>query len=95
MERSLNGDPAAAVQALLSGGEETLNAKLLEMAALIARRHALALPDAETLAERAGALLRRNCRGGSHIAGLQRSGRSPGGLQVRGRSKPEVTHAAA
>lgn len=94
MERAMSGEPAAAVAMLLAHGEQTLNAKLLEMAALLARRHAAAVPDAAMLNERAAALLRRCARSGGHIAGLQRSGRSPGGLQLRG-AAPIDTAAAA
>ncbi|MDP2004659.1 MAG: response regulator [Rubrivivax sp.] len=94
MEQSMKGEPAAAVSLLLAEGEKTLNAKLLEMAALLARRHAAAIPDAEALAERAAALLRRSARSGGHIAGIQRSGRSPGGLQLRGAAPAEAAPAA-
>ncbi len=95
MERSMQGDPAAAVAMLLEQGELTLNAKLLEMAALLTRRHAAAMPDAEALATRALALLRRSAHSGGHIAGIQRSGRSPGGLQLRGAAAADTAPAAA
>lgn len=91
MERAMQGKPAAAVAMLLAQGEQTLNAKLLEMAGLLARRHAAAVPDAMALGERAAALLRRCARGGGHIAGIQRSGRSPGGLQLRSATPAEAT----
>ena len=84
MERALKGEPAQAVQMLVEEGERTLNAKLLEMAVLLARKHAAALPEGEALAARAGDLMRRTVQSGGHIAGIQRSGRSPGGLQLRG-----------
>jgi len=95
MEHTMQGAPAAAVVMLLTQGEQTLNAKLLEMAGLLARRHAAAVPDAVALGERAAALLRRCARTGGHIAGLQRSGRSPGGLQLRGAAPVEVAPPAA
>lgn len=82
MEAALKGDPAAAVDLLLHEGEKTRNAKLLEVAVLLTRRHAAALADAEALGERAQALLRRSARAGGHIAGIQRAGRSPGGLKL-------------
>lgn len=94
MELSMKGEPAAAVTLLLAQGEQTLNAKLLEMAALLARRHATAMIDAEALAERAAALLRRSARSGGHIAGIQRSGRSPGGLQLRRGAAADAADAA-
>jgi CheY-like chemotaxis protein len=86
MELTLRGDPTAATHLLLAAGERTLNAKLLELAGAIARRHSAAVADADALAERAGALVQRCCLAVNHIAGIQRSGRSPGGLQLRGRS---------
>ena len=95
MERALRGDPAGAAQALLADGESTLNAKLLEMASLVASRHRATFEDADALAERATATIRRTCRAGNHIAGIQRSGRSPGGLQIRGRSPTETVNATA
>ena len=95
MEHALKGEPAQAVQLLLEEGEKTLNAKLLEMAALLARKHAAAVPDAEALGARASELVRRTVQSGGHIAGIQRSGRSPGGLQLRGNTPPEPVAPAA
>jgi tetratricopeptide (TPR) repeat protein len=93
MDRALAGAPEAAARDLLAEGEKTLNAKLLEMAGRLARRHDVA--DAQALAERAAAVVQRSCRSVNHIAGIQRSGRSPGGLQLRGRSPQEAAHATA
>jgi DNA-binding response OmpR family regulator len=95
METSLSGDPAGAAAQLLEAGEESLNAKLLEMAGQIARRHANAVPNAQALITRATALLRRSCRAMNHIAGIQRSGRSPGGLQLRVRAEDRTDVATA
>ncbi|MDO9074764.1 MAG: response regulator [Rubrivivax sp.] len=95
MEDTMQGEPAAAVRMLLAQGEQTLNAKLLEMAGLLARRHAEAVPDAAALGERAAALLRRCARSGGHIAGIQRSGRSPGGLQLRSAVPADTAAATA
>ncbi len=97
MDQALRGNPAIAVKLLLDAGEETYNAKLLEMSVLLSRRHAHAVPDAEKMAARAGALLKRCCSSMTHIAGIQRTARSPGGLQLRGRSapKPEAPSTAA
>lgn len=95
MDRSMRGDPAGAAQALLEAGESTLNAKLLEMAGLVARRHRATFEGADALAERATATIQRTCRAGNHIAGIQRSGRSPGGLQIRGRGPTETANATA
>ncbi len=89
MDQSLKGQAASAVRTLLDAGMSTRNAKLLEMAVLIARRHAGAVQDAEALIESAQALLARSCSSVNHIAGIQRAGRSPGGLQLRGRAPEE------
>ncbi len=95
LDLALTGDPASAARQLLQSGEQTLNAKLLEMAAAIAKRHAALIPEATALCERAAAVLRRSCQTVNHIAGIQRSGRSPGGLQVRGPQPQEAAHATA
>jgi Tfp pilus assembly protein PilF len=97
MELSLAGKPAQAAQLLLDEGEKTGNARLLEMAVQIARRNVGAEPNvgwAESLAERASAALKNNCAAANHIAGIQRSGRSPGGLQLRGVQAPPLSTAA-
>ena len=85
MDLSLRGEVSQAVELLLDQGARTLNAKWLEMAGLIARRNRDRWPDAEASAQRAAQLLARSCATVSHIAGIQRSGRSPGGLQLRGK----------
>jgi DNA-binding response OmpR family regulator len=95
MDLALKGAPERAARQLLLSGEQTLNAKLLEMAGAIARRHAASIPEATALCERAAATLRRSCQTVNHIAGIQRSGRSPGGLQVRGPQSQEGAHATA
>lgn len=91
MDLSLKGEVSQAVELLLNQGERTLNAKWLEMAGLIARRNRDRWPDAEALAQRAAQLLARSCATVSHIAGIQRSGRSPGGLQLRGKEAGPVS----
>jgi CheY-like chemotaxis protein len=95
MDCTLKGEPAAAVRLLLAQGEQTLNAKLLEMAGVIARRHMAAIPEAQAFIDHAAAVLRRSCQTVNHIAGIQRSGRSPGGLQLRGHQPSETANAAA
>jgi CheY-like chemotaxis protein len=84
--QAMKGDAQGAVASLLAAGEDTRNARLLEMAGIITRRHQDAIPDAGALLERSAAALRRCCQATSHIAGLSRSGRSLGGLQLRMRS---------
>ncbi|MBX3633913.1 MAG: response regulator [Rubrivivax sp.] len=97
MERALRGDPAGGVSLLLEAGERQRNTKLLELALQLVRRHEAALPDAAALGERAGEALRRWGSVSNHIAGIQRSGRAPGALQLRGRATapaPAVANAA-
>jgi DNA-binding response OmpR family regulator len=95
MDRALKGHAGEGVRALLAAGEQALNAKLLEMAALMARRHQDQIADAESLAEQAGRRLARSCQAVNHIAGIQRSGRSPGGLQLRVRQDKPADVATA
>lgn len=95
MDRALRGDAAGAAQSLLAEGEASLNAKLLELAGLVARRHSASFAGSDALAERAAARIQRSCRASNHIAGIQRSGRSPGGLQIRGRNPAETANATA
>ena len=95
MDRALRGDAGGAARDLLVQGETTLNAKLLEMAGLIASRHRDTVTDADALSARAAAVVQRTCRAGNLIAGIQRSGRSPGGLQVRGRAPMKAANATA
>jgi len=83
MARSLKGDHRGAVLQLLEAGEAAHNAKLLEMGGALARRHAAAIDDAEALCGRAAELTQCWGQQSTHIAGIQRSGRSPGGLQIR------------
>jgi DNA-binding response OmpR family regulator len=96
MDHALRGQPGAAMQQLLRAGQETLNAKLLEMCVLLTRRHGHSAPEAESIAASAAALLKRCCSPMTHIAGIQRTGRSPGGMQLRGRAgRPGAAVAAA
>ncbi len=90
MDLSLRGDYAQAVELLLEHGQRRLNAKWLEVAGLIARRNRDQWPGADAYAERAAQLLARSCAAVNHIAGIQRSGRSPGGLQLRGKEAGPV-----
>lgn len=83
MAHSLRGRPGVAVAELLRQGTDTRNAKLIEMAGLVARRHADAIEDQDALLAEAAALQRRYCQPITHLAGVRRTGRSPGGLVVR------------
>jgi hypothetical protein len=83
MNHSLRGEPAVAVTTLLESGEETGNAKLIEMAALMAKRHQERIPEVEPLLAKAATLSHRYCQPMSHIAGVRRSNRSAGGMVLR------------
>ncbi len=83
MTHSMRGQPKAAVQTLLEQGEQTRNAKLIEMAALVAQRHHEAIQDQGILLAQARELQQRYCLPITHIAGIRRTGRSPGGLMLR------------
>lgn len=86
LERARQGGVGAAMRALLEEGQRTLNRQWFELAGDIALRHGRDHPEAEALKAEAGAWLERlgGAQGqGSHIAGIQRSGRSPGALLLR------------
>lgn len=83
MNHSVRGEPRKAAEALLSKGAATRNAKLIEMAGAVVRRHREAIDDSEMLLEQASTLQQRYCQPHAHLAGLRRHGRSPGGLVLR------------
>ncbi|MFZ5542345.1 MAG: response regulator [Pseudomonadota bacterium] len=56
---SVRGNPAAAVQALLAGAEDTLNGRLLDLAEHTLRRHHAAIRDTAPLQQRIDALRQR------------------------------------
>jgi len=83
MAHSVRGKPRSAVQSLLKQGTDTRNAKLIEMAGLVARRHADTIEDRDDLLAEATMLQQRFCQPVTHLAGVRRTGRSPGGLVLR------------
>lgn len=85
MESCLSGQVAVALEKLLEAGRSTRNARLVELTAALAQKHAQALeePWRERLVAEAQSLALRYAPGVSHIAGIQRSSRSPGGLMLR------------
>jgi tetratricopeptide (TPR) repeat protein len=96
MERSMAGDAPAAMALLLADARQHFNAKLIDLVLAIGRR---ALAQGTTSADalqpaldEALQLQTRTCRAANHIAGIQRTGRSPGGLQLRTRT-PETADA--
>lgn len=83
LNRSLHGQAAASVQMLLEKGEQTRNAKLIDMASAVARRHAKAIEDIGPLTERIRLLQASWCQPISHLAGIRRTARTPGALVLR------------
>ncbi|MFT3821328.1 MAG: response regulator [Rubrivivax sp.] len=86
-EQALNpsqaGRTPAAVELLLQQGEHTRNARLIDMAAALAHRHAGQLPDAQAVQARVQAMQQAWCAPPTHIAGVRRSARMPGGVALR------------
>jgi DNA-binding response OmpR family regulator len=83
MNHAIRGQPRAAVESLLLHGQNTGNAKLIEMAGAVARRHQERIDQFESLIESADKLAHRYCAPSTHIAGVRRSNRSAGGLVLR------------
>lgn len=85
---SVTGSPAMAVRTLMSRGEETLNAKLIELASMVLTRHAAKIDDTDNLAGRIQALKQQFCTKGTQVSLGQQSGRSAGGLNLRVNTAP-------
>ncbi len=95
MNHAVHGEPKAAVESLLEHGEASGNAKLIEMASLVARRHEARIgADLDCLLAKAQTLSRRYCAPVSHIAGVRRSNRSAGGLVMRRAAGTETAAAS-
>jgi hypothetical protein len=73
----------ATVQQLLEQAETTRNLRLFELANLTLKRHRDRVAQPEPLALRAAQGLQKYAQSLSHIAGVQRSGRSAAGLPLR------------
>jgi CheY-like chemotaxis protein len=83
MNHALQGQPRAAVQTLLKHGQDTGNAKLIEMAGAVAQRHKERIEGVDELLKTAGSLSHRFCAPTTHIAGVRRSNRSAGGMVLK------------
>jgi CheY-like chemotaxis protein len=83
MNHAVRGEPGKAVSLLLEHGGQTGNAKLIEMASLVAKRHEERIPDVKELMQQAATLTHRYCQPMTHIAGVRRSNRSAGGMVLR------------
>lgn len=83
MNHSLNGEPRAAVKALLAHGGQTLNTKLIDMARMVLQRHAEKIEDAVELKAMADELFGKYSS--STLPGMGGgAGRQSGGLALRG-----------
>jgi hypothetical protein len=71
------------VETLLEHGQQTGNAKLIEMAGLVANRHRERIEGVDALSSSAATLAHRYCAPSTHIAGVRRSNRSAGGMVLR------------
>ncbi len=83
MNHTVTGSPALAVEALMTKGSETLNAKLIEMAGLVLTRHAAKIGNSDAMAPQIQSLKSRFCTKGTQVSLGQTSGRSAGGLSLR------------
>lgn len=93
MRLAMQGQQSRAVALLLEQGEITRNARLIDMSSLLLRRHRDHIADQDLLLERTLQLHQRYCRPITHIAGIRRSSRAPGGLLLRGqRLAPASDH---
>lgn len=83
MTHTVQGNQRAAVMALLTHAERTLNVKLIEMARMTLQRHAARIDDADALAAQIETVRKRYAPGpGAAMLG-QSGGRQAGGLALR------------
>jgi tetratricopeptide (TPR) repeat protein len=92
---NLAGRSLEAVQQLLHDAARTRNVRLAELARSLCRRHLEQRPEFERLLAEAQELLQRLGHHMNHIAGIQRTGRSPGAMVLRGPAERGNTAAHA
>jgi Tfp pilus assembly protein PilF len=83
VDLSLKEDYKGAVESLLIYGEQTCNARVIELAGSLLKRHRDKIENARALLDTQGVLSRRYCVPSTHIAGIRRSGRSSGGMVLK------------
>lgn len=86
MNHSLNGEPRAAVKALLTHGGRTRNVKLIDMARLVLQRHAEKIGDAPDLQSLADELHGRFASSSTPTLSGAAGGRQSGGVALRAAS---------
>ena len=79
----MRGNHRGAVESLLTYGEQTCNARLIDLAGSLLKRHRDKIEDVRALIDTQGVLSRRYCVPCTHIAGIRRSGRSSGGMVLK------------
>ena len=83
MAGSVNGCPKSSVEALLSKGSETRNAKLIDLAKNVLNRHATKIGDTSSLSDKIDDLKHRFCTKGTQVSLGLVHGRAAGGLSLR------------
>lgn len=83
MAKSLRNEPEAAVRQLLDAGIRLCNVKLLDMALAVIRRQPQVNEVLQRLLQQAQQALERCGPPSTHIAGIERAGRSAPGLRLR------------
>jgi Tfp pilus assembly protein PilF len=83
VDLTLREDYKGAVEALLIYGEQTCNARVIELAGSLLKRHREKIEGVKALIDTQGVLSRRFCVPVTHIAGIRRSGRSSGGMVLK------------
>lgn len=83
MSHAVAGNPLAAIKALITHSEQTLNTKLMDTARLTLQRYRDKLPEANELEEMVQAQLRRYSPSSQPPPLGQPTGRSEGGISLR------------
>ncbi|MEI6025982.1 MAG: response regulator [Betaproteobacteria bacterium] len=83
VDLTLKQDFKGAVESLLLYGEQTRNARLIELAGNILKRNREKIDGVKAIIDMHGVLSRRYCVPCTHIAGIRRSGRSSGGVVIK------------
>lgn len=80
---SVSGAPAAAVKSLTVHGAQNHNAKLIDLAGMVLKRHADKIPDSEVLSAMVSDLQRRFCGKNAQVALGGGTARAAGALSIR------------
>jgi tetratricopeptide (TPR) repeat protein len=83
VDLTLKEDYKGAVESLLIYGEQTCNARVIELAGSLLKRHRNKIEGVKSFIDTQGVLSRRYCVPSTHIAGIRRSGRSSGGMVLK------------